>query len=37
MRGERVAPPPAKEEWDVVFATGDAVDGWEEPTADCAP
>jgi hypothetical protein len=41
-RGERVAPPPAKEEWDVVFATGDAVDGWEElsrhapgPTRGC--
>ena len=41
-RGERVAPPPAKGGWDLVFATGDAVDGWEQlgrqapgPTQDC--
>ena len=41
-RGERVAPPPAKQEWDVVFASGDAVAGWEllgrhapGPTKDC--
>jgi hypothetical protein len=29
-RGERVAPPPTKEECDVVFATNDAVEGWEQ-------
>ena len=29
-RGERVAPPPAKTQWDVIFATSDAVDGWEQ-------
>lgn len=41
-RGERVAPPPAKDHWDVIFATGDAVNGWDQlgrhapgPTNDC--
>ncbi len=41
-RGERVAPPPAKLDWDVLLATSDAVAGWEAlgrhapgPTKDC--
>jgi hypothetical protein len=41
-RGERVAPPPAGGEWDVIFLTNDATDGWEQlgrhapgPTNDC--
>ena len=41
-RGERVAPPPPNDEWDVVFATSQAVDGWEQlgrhapgPTHEC--
>ena len=28
-RKERVAPPPAKDGWDIRYATNDAVDGWE--------
>ena len=42
QRGERVAPPPTRGEWDVVFATSDAADGWEQlgrhapgPTNEC--
>jgi hypothetical protein len=41
-RGERVAPPPTPEEWDVRFATNDAVEGWQQlgsqapgPTKKC--
>ena len=41
-RGERVAPPPTKDHWDVVFATNEAAAGWEllgrhapGPTNDC--
>jgi len=29
-RGDRVTVPPPDDEWDVRFATGDAVKGWEE-------
>jgi hypothetical protein len=29
-RGERAAPPPAADEWDVRFGTGEAAKGWEE-------
>lgn len=29
-RKERVAPPPAKGGWDIRYATGDAVKGWEQ-------
>ncbi|WP_424893305.1 hypothetical protein [Streptomyces sp. XH2] len=29
-RGDRAAPPPAKNEWDVRFANGDAAKGWEQ-------
>lgn len=28
-RKERVAPPPAKDGWDIRYATNDAVEGWE--------
>jgi hypothetical protein len=28
-RGDRAAPPPVGEEWDVRFATSDAASGWE--------
>ncbi|MEU9237117.1 hypothetical protein [Streptomyces subrutilus] len=28
-RGERAAPPPAGDEWDVRFANGEAAKGWE--------
>lgn len=28
-RGERVAPPPGPDEWDVRFATTEAAKGWE--------
>src|SRR5215475_13376860 len=29
-RGDRVAPPPAPEEWDVIFGTNEAGKGWDE-------
>ena len=29
-RGDRAAPPPAGDEWDVRFATGQAAKGWEQ-------
>jgi hypothetical protein len=29
-RGERAAPPPGPDEWDVRFHTSDAAKGWEE-------
>lgn len=29
-RGDRAAPPPAADEWDVRFANGDAAKGWEK-------
>jgi len=29
-RGDRVAPPPGPEEWDVRFLTNDSAKGWEE-------
>ena len=29
-RGDRVAPPPRPEGWDVRFATNDAAKGWED-------
>jgi hypothetical protein len=29
-RGDRAAPPPRAEDWDVVLHTSEAVDGWEE-------
>lgn len=41
-RGERVAPPPDGDDWDLRFATSDAVEGWEQlgaqapgPTKQC--
>jgi hypothetical protein len=41
-RGERVAPPPRRGEWELRFATSDAADGWEQlcsqaagPTREC--
>jgi hypothetical protein len=29
-RGDRVAPPPAPDEWEIVFGTNDAAKGWDE-------
>ncbi len=29
-RGERVAPPPRRNEWELRFATNEAATGWEE-------
>lgn len=29
-RGDRVAPPPDPDEWDVVFGTNEAAKGWDE-------
>ena len=29
-RGDRVAPPPGPDEWDVVFGTTEAAKGWQE-------
>lgn len=29
-RGDRAAPPPGKDEWDLVFADNSAAKGWEE-------
>jgi hypothetical protein len=29
-RGERAAPPPGRDQWDVRFASNDAAKGWEE-------
>lgn len=29
-RGDRVAPPPGPDEWDVRFGSNDAAEGWEE-------
>ncbi|MBB5807176.1 hypothetical protein F4560_006944 [Saccharothrix ecbatanensis] len=29
-RGDRVAPPPRRDEWDVLFADNDSAKGWEE-------
>ncbi len=29
-RGDRVAPPPRKAEWDLRFGDSDAADGWED-------
>jgi len=29
-RGDRVAPPPGPGEWDVIFGTSEAAQGWEE-------
>jgi hypothetical protein len=41
-RGERVAPPPKRGDWELRFATGEAARGWEDlcalspgPTRDC--
>jgi hypothetical protein len=31
-RGDRVSPPPVKDEWEVKFATSEAAKGWEEET-----
>lgn len=35
-RGDRVAPPPSVDEWDVVFGTTDAAKGWDELCASTA-
>lgn len=35
-RGDRAAPPPNGDEWDVRFSTNEAVKGWEE-LANAAP
>ena len=35
-RGDRVAPPPGSDEWDVVFGTNDAAKGWDELCAQAA-
>jgi hypothetical protein len=29
-RGDRVAPPPGQNEWDVIFGTSEAAKGWED-------
>ncbi|MBO0870738.1 MAG: hypothetical protein J2P15_19450 [Micromonosporaceae bacterium] len=29
-RGDRVAPPPGPDEWDVIFGTNEAGKGWDE-------
>jgi hypothetical protein len=29
-RGDRVAPPPGPDEWDVIFGTNEAAKGWDE-------
>ena len=29
-RGDRVAPPPRADEWELIFGTIDAANGWEE-------
>lgn len=29
-RGDRVAPPAGRDEWELRFATGEAAKGWEE-------
>jgi len=29
-RGDRAAPPPAKDEWDLVFADNSSAKGWDE-------
>jgi hypothetical protein len=29
-RGDRAAPPPGPDEWDVLLHTSDAADGWDE-------
>ncbi|MFY0583301.1 hypothetical protein [Cystobacter fuscus] len=29
-RGDRVAPPPRSDEWDIRFGDSDAVDGWND-------
>jgi hypothetical protein len=33
-RGDRVAPPPGNGEWDVRFATNDAIKGWQALEAE---
>ncbi|WP_239334586.1 MULTISPECIES: hypothetical protein [unclassified Frankia] len=35
-RGDRVAPPPGPNEWDVIFGTGEAGKGWDELCAQAA-
>ncbi|MGH8929572.1 MAG: hypothetical protein ACRDZO_02750 [Egibacteraceae bacterium] len=32
-RGDRAAPPPARDEWDLVFADNGAAKGWEQLAA----
>lgn len=29
-RGDRVAPPPRRDEWELRFGDGDSADGWEQ-------
>ncbi len=35
-RGDRVAPPPGRDEWDVIFGTGEAAKGWQELSTQAA-
>ncbi|MEO6089607.1 MAG: hypothetical protein ABIQ18_41520 [Umezawaea sp.] len=35
-RGDRVAPPPSADEWDVRFANNDSVKGWDELSRQAA-
>jgi hypothetical protein len=35
-RGDRAAPPPAPEEWDVRFASAEAAKGWEQLSSQAA-
>jgi hypothetical protein len=35
-RGDRVAPPPGPDEWDVIFGTNEAGKGWAELCAQAA-
>jgi hypothetical protein len=35
-RGDRVAPPPGDDEWDVIFGTNEATKGWAELSQQAA-
>lgn len=35
-RGDRAAPPPGEDEWDVRFANGEAAKGWEQLSTQAA-